>query len=412
LVCPDISEYAQAEVLQLFPAESGVHLGNTVETLLKLTSGTPRTSKEIGTVRTHRLHYYRFCYDLKLTDHLLLQNVSQDRRNWQMALYAVHLATGNSLYCKSIKATSITGYLRDVAKFLSRFSPVDPRYRSATDRTLAPCIKAVTDEVQRWEKVPDRREPFTIEMWKYLSSLRDSSPIDGIIDCITDWSGCGLYGGFRKTEWAQDDAHGALENPQLDIHGVPKAFGLADIVWKTTHNIRLSLADALADEDSVGRALLTFKAQKNGENGASRLFTRNDSYPDMCFIRCLLRIVKRFIRLVGADSDKPLCVCRDALGKIRYITSHDINYVFRRAAAAVYNLDPIADAKSLTLWSSHSLRVGACVILHAMGFTDVQIMWLLRWRSNAFMTYLRNVAVLSHRQNLAFSDVEAMPHVI
>jgi hypothetical protein len=82
----------------------------------------------------------------------------------------------------------------------------------------------------------------------------------------------------------------------------------------------------------------------------------------------------------------------------------------------------------------HSLRVGACAILHAVGFTDVQIMWLLRWRSNAFlhavgfkdvqimwllrwrsntfMTYPRNVAVLSHRQNLAFSDVEAMPHVI
>jgi hypothetical protein len=341
-----------------------------------------------------------------------MQHVSQDRRNWQMALYAVHLATGNSVCCKSIKASTIASYLRDVAKFLCRFSPVDARYRSATDRTLAPCIKAVTDEVARWEKVPDRREPFTIEMWKYLFSLRDACPPDGIIDTVTDWAGCGLYGGFRKTEWAQDDSHAALSNPQLDIHSVPKAFRLADIVWKTGSSIRLSLSEALADEGSVGRAMLTFKAQKNGDNGATRLFTRNDRFPDMCFIRCLLRIVKRFIRLVGANSDKPLCICQDALGKLRYITSNDINYVFRRAAAAVYKLDPIADVKSLTLWSSHSLRVGACVILHAMGFTDVQIMWLLRWNSNAFMTYLRNVAVLSNRQNLAFSDVEAMPQVI
>jgi hypothetical protein len=187
---------------------------------------------------------------------------------------------------------------------------------------------------------------------------------------------------------------------------------LADVVWKTTHNIGLSLADALANEDSVGRALLTFKAQKKGENGATRLFTCDDSYPDMYFIRCLLCIVKRFIRLVGADADKPLCVCCDALGKIRCITSNNVNYVFRRAAAEVCNLDAAANAKSLILWSFHSLRVGACVILHAMGFTEVQIMWLLCWRSNAFMTYLRNVAVLSHPQNLAFSDVEAMPHVI
>jgi hypothetical protein len=48
----------------------------------------------------------------------------------------------------------------------------------------------------------------------------------------------------------------------------------------------------------------------------------------MCFIRNLLRIVKRFIRLVGADPDKPLCICHDALGKLKYITSNDINYVF------------------------------------------------------------------------------------
>jgi hypothetical protein len=80
-----------------------------------------------------------------------------------MALYAVHLATGNSLHCKSVKASAVTGHLREVAKFLSRFSPVDPRCPSATDRTLAPCVKAVTDEVLRWEKVPDRREPFTVE---------------------------------------------------------------------------------------------------------------------------------------------------------------------------------------------------------------------------------------------------------
>jgi hypothetical protein len=341
-----------------------------------------------------------------------LKDVSQERRNWQLALYAVHLATGNNIFCKSIKASTITSYLRDVARFLGRFSPVDPRHRSATDNATALCIKEVTDEVIRWEKVPNRREPFTIEMWKHLFSLRGSSPPDGIIDCITDWAACGLYGGFRKTEWAQDDSHAAFANPQLDIHSVPKAFGLADIIWKTASSVRLSLKDALAHEDTVGRVILTFKAQKNGDNGATRLFTRSHSFANMCFIRNLLRIVQRFIRLVGADSDKPLCICQDALGKLKYITSNDINYVFRRAAAAVYKLDPVRDAKSLALWSSHSLRVGACVILHAMGFTDVQIMWLLRWNSNAFMTYLRNVAVLSNRQNIAFSEVEAMPHVI
>jgi hypothetical protein len=75
-------------------------------------------------------------------------------------------------------------------------------------------------------------------------------------------------------------------------------------------------------------------------------------------------------------------------------------------------LDPSADKALLDRWSSHSLRIGACVILHALGFTDTQIMWLLHWKSNAFMTYLRNVAVLAQKQNIAFSEVEAMPQII
>jgi hypothetical protein len=100
-------------------------------------------------------------------------------------------------------------------------------------------------------------------------------------------------------------------------HSVPKAFGLADVVWKTTHNIRLSLADALADEDSAGPALLTSKAQKNGEK------RRHPPLHPQRQLSCHVLhpqsppIVKRFIRLVGANSNKPLCVCpNNALGKI------------------------------------------------------------------------------------------------
>ena len=72
--------------------------------------------------------------------------------------------------------------------------------RSGTEHSTAPCIKEVTDEVILWEKVPKQQEPFTIKMWKYLSSLNGLFSSDGIIDCITDWPACGLYGGFRKAE--------------------------------------------------------------------------------------------------------------------------------------------------------------------------------------------------------------------
>ena len=65
----------------------------------------------------------------------------------------------------------------------------------------------------------------------------------------------------------------------------------------------------------------------------------------------------------------------------------------RDAAARVYNLNPRTRQKELQLQSAHLIRFGACVILYAMGFTASQIKFILRWKSMAFLVYLRNLAL-------------------
>ena len=52
------------------------------------------------------------------------------------------------------------------------------------------------------------------------------------------------------------------------------------------------------------------------------------------------------------------------------------------------------------------------MILHALGFTETQIKFLLRWRSNAFMMYLRNSAILANHQNEVLDRAMAMPHFL
>jgi hypothetical protein len=160
----------------------------------------------------------------------------------------------------------------------------------------------------------------------------------------------------------------------------------------------------------VGRDFLTCRTQKNGEDGEQRQHTRNSGILGPCHITCLMTIVQRFVRLVGDRSDVPLCVYRADNGRIRYLTDNIIVHWFRKAAAYVYKLDPVKDSEHLRKWSAHSLRVGATVILHGMGFTDTQIRFLLRWRSNAFYTYLWNIATLANQQNQAITNV--MPHFI
>ena len=127
------------------------------------------TAKAAQTIRSRRLHYFIFCHTVKLTDDWRLQHQSQERANYQLALHAAaHLATGSLLHCRSLKAGTIRSYLLDVAKFLGRFRDIDPRFKSAADTKLAPAIAKVLAIVQRWELVPNRREPFTLEMQAFI----------------------------------------------------------------------------------------------------------------------------------------------------------------------------------------------------------------------------------------------------
>jgi hypothetical protein len=47
-----------------------------------------------------------------------------------------------------------------------------------------------------------------------------------------------------------------------------------------------------------------------------------------------------------------------------------------------------------------------------MGFSESQIKWLLRWRSNAFFVYLRNTAVLASQHVDVMDAAFAMPQFL
>ena len=239
-------------------------------------AGPTRPPKEAWTVQSHMIHYYMFCCDMSLTDDWLLENVTQERRNWQMALYATHLATGSTLWLKSIKSSTIGKYLLDISKFLTRFHSIDTRKTDAASKSLAPCIQAVITEVARWESVPNKREPYTTDMFHWQDQRCQeltSSSTDSIRHALRDWFGIGLYGGLRLTEWAQEKSNRDISNPLLDPNGIPKAFCLTDLEFRTTGNKRITLEIAFTtDENSIKRAIVTFSHQKNKHHGEKRTF--------------------------------------------------------------------------------------------------------------------------------------------
>lgn len=156
--------------LALFPAESRATTAPYLFALQRTMAGPTKSTKELRTVRSHRLHYLCFAYDMKWTDDLSCATLSRHRVSLQLASYALHLSSGNSLLCRTLKSSTIKGYVRDVATFLRQCDPQQRDFRRNHDSDKhfsAPLVK-VYAEIECWEKVPNRREPFTVEMLQEL----------------------------------------------------------------------------------------------------------------------------------------------------------------------------------------------------------------------------------------------------
>ena len=92
----------------------------------------------------------------------------------------------------------------------------------------------------------------------------------------------------------------------------------------------------------------------------------------------------------------PLAVFRDDKNKPRYISNRDVEQILQHAAKKVHN---ITKAAELSQWSCHSVRVGACIRLQLLNKPDHFIQMRLRWTSEAWKDYLRNLPELADAQN-------------
>jgi hypothetical protein len=318
-----------------------------------------------------------------------------------------------------VRCATIKNYVADAASLMINLGGLeyDPRWEPGSTRVYATQLHAIFKEVLRFETIPDRREPFTIEM---LDSMHTDTyglhAEDSIFNALRDWFVIGLHAGVRKVEWAQEANVRTLADVEVVDGFGTAAFTIGDVRWELRSGQRIRGANILQyDPSDIKACWLKWRTQKNKNNGEERMFTRPPAGSRYSFILSMYRIVQRFIRLVGAtNTNAPLAVARDDAGAVRPITSAHVCDVMRTVAAVVYNYDPNKpdDAAALQKWSCHSLRVGACVILHSMGFTDTQIQWLLRWQSLAFWAYLRNIAVLTNQHAAAFSAHSSMPPIV
>jgi len=312
-----------------------------------------------------------------------------------------------------VKSGTIDDCVRDAAKWIAatrKLHPdsadkLDPRYNPVT-MSIHEDIKKITTEVKRWESDPRRRNPLTKSMLECLLKKYIHCAPHGFTAAIKNWFILGLYIGPRQAEWAQQDGVKSPETCDKNIDGTNKAFIVTDMKCFGPNRRRMTHLDAVTTRAHVQTVDIKWRFQKNGNNGQEKTITCNRQDPAVCGVNAALDILERAM-LLNLPDDHPLAVYADDgahTGTVRFIQAHQIAFTLQEVAKEWHG---ITDKRELSLCSSHSLRVGACVALHAAGLDAMSIKFALRWTSDAFLMCLRNITRQAQTVSAAIAGFSA-----
>jgi len=310
------------------------------------------------------------------------------------ACFTLSLTLGQTFWFKAIRTSTIKLYLK-AASCPMRLQTIS--YSRLP--SFPPLVKDILDEYKKWEVIPNRREPLTIDMLSYLHRIATTSHPDSYNAAIFDWMLLGLFAGFRKTEWMQDShfykSTGTYQKVPKD--GSARAFIATDFSFSPFPPSQSHLVQTSHTTD--GQLHIKWRYQKNGQNGQTISYNHNLHNEEFSVVLAARRILQRAQRL-QVPHDHPIAVFFDDK-EVSCIHHTLVESTLRATAQQVYK---IKSTKTLSLFSSHSIRVGACVLLHSLQQDPLFIQFRLRWRSLSFMNYLRNTPRIAALHNFVFNS--------
>lgn len=246
---------------------------------------------------------------MKWDDNLMLEGDDEGlatRGQFQLSMHALHLSSGHSIYCRSIKAATIEQCLFAAATLMANFTGIDFRRDNPSDKGLGHILAPVLRDLKKFESIPDRREPYDPRMHHLARSLAARFPPDSLVCALADGFEQGYCAGYRLSEWAQPANRSDPMVPQLN-HLVSSPMRTRALVPNDFRALTITFQRA------VGLAILRYpliqlarmwakwRTQKNGQHGEEKLHVRNPNPEGFCFVFSVYRSLQRFERLQQLD---------------------------------------------------------------------------------------------------------------
>ena len=351
---------------------------------------------------------------LKINDPFLAKK-SREARHAVLFTFAWVVSAGYTIRNQLVRSATAKQYVEAAAEMIEEGNQLgtSPLWMSDTNQKWPRNIYEVLKSLSDWEDLPKRVEPVTKAMVRYMHRDKGLTGEDSQKALIRDFSILGLCTGFRSAEWNQDTKprgwkRGQWDRKLDDESGPIMALMEQDLSFLTPeHKV---IAEPLqADPMSIGYVRVTHRVQKNGENGQKVTHAANPQDTELCPVRAAVRIIARARRL-GVTAAEPLAAYRQNKGSKEptWVVKAQVAKYYEQVARSVYSIPE--DTK--VAYSGHSLRVGAAVLMYAGNGTGPQIQQRLRWKSDSFLKYLRDVpqAAIQHLNKLNETVNDHLPN--
>ena len=329
-----------------------------------------------------------------------------------MGTYIQALKDGNNHHnLTDLASDTIMAYARAAALYLeTTYNITVPLYLQTggahKQNTLNPFLANLLVDRRNWKKKRDKKEPLTGAMLNAMLHLVTSDP-RGILSqmaAVYDWCRFGLYTGSRLGEYGQckppkqapaDWFATAPINGDVppDWRGRPLAFIEEDFTFYTDKKITLSSEAVLANHTLAAMLRVRYRYDKSNNNFEFRFYSRRHGN-HICVIKAAMSILRRH-RMLGRSKDLPLGAFMDAEGKICTIRAKHMEKAIRQSCEHAYPDKNHYLRQHIKRLMSHSIRVFACVALKDAGVAEEDIVYRLRWNSDAVKFYTRDCYRLS-----------------
>ena len=247
---------------------------------------------------------------------------------------------------QSVSASTIRSYLSGIRFFQIRAGLADPSWNSPPK--LPYVLKGIQRSHSTWASTKTKRLPITPDLLLRIHALWSKSPLS--FDKIMLWAAfcLGFFGFFRSGEFTQSSTHN------------PGEYGL------TTEDVTID------SRDNPQILTVLLRKSKTDPFGAGTHIYMGRTGTTLCPVSSVLAYLAIRPRTQG-----PLFIFEDGtpLSK-NALVSH-----LREALSQIGE-----DVKNFT---GHSFRIGAATTAAAAGFNDSFIQSLGRWKSSAFLSYIR-----------------------